>query len=150
MNIRIDYPSEDEEQLLVERVTSTRVGEKLDLSAVEQSCSATRVVELQRAVLRITAVPEVVAYSVRIARATRQWNGITIGAGPRGSMALLRAARARALLNGVSFVTPDDIKQMAIPVLRHRVTLAPELEIEGHRVDDVLHDILANIEVPRE
>jgi len=86
---------------------------------------------------------------VRIARATREWSGIENGSGPRGSIALLRAARANAVLEGRDFVTPDDIKSMALPALRHRIKLSADLEIEGYQPDDVLGDILLNVEAPR-
>jgi MoxR-like ATPase len=81
--------------------------------------------------------------------ASRDWSGIENGAGPRGSIALLRTARAEALLQGREFVTPDDIKAVAPAVLRHRLRLSAELEIEGYQPDDVLSDILANVEAPR-
>jgi MoxR-like ATPase len=86
---------------------------------------------------------------VRIARATRTWNGVAAGAGPRGGIALARVARAAALLGGRDFVTPDDVKRMALPALRHRVTPAPELEIEGHSSDTILKALLEKVEAPR-
>jgi MoxR-like ATPase len=88
-------------------------------------------------------------YAVRIARSTRDWAGIVLGAGPRGGLALIRAARAYALLSGRDFVTPDDVKFVALPALRHRMVLSPEVELEGQRVDDVLRAILQAIEAPR-
>jgi MoxR-like ATPase len=73
-----------------------------------------------------------------------------MGAGPRGSIAIVRAARAAALLAGRDFVTPDDVKAAAIPALRHRIALAPELEIESYRPDDILRDILDSVSAPRQ
>ena len=92
---------------------------------------------------------QIVAYAVRIVRATRDWSGVENGSGPRGSLALLRAARANAVLEGREFVTPDDIKSVAPAVLRHRLKLTADLEIEGYQPDDVLGDILHNVEAPR-
>jgi MoxR-like ATPase len=89
-------------------------------------------------------------YAVRVVRETRAWNGVVLGAGPRGSIALIRVARARALLDGRAFVTPDDVKRVARPVLRHRLTLAPELELEGVSGDSVLAAVLKKVEAPRE
>ena len=89
-------------------------------------------------------------YAVRIVRATRDWQGISVGAGPRGAIALVRAARAAALMAGRDFVTPDDIKSVALPALRHRLLLAPELELEGHTTDQVLTSLLASVEAPRQ
>ena len=105
--------------------------------------------QLQQAVAGLGVDEQIVAYAVRIVRTARDWNGIEIGAGPRGSIALLRTARAEALLQGREFVTPDDVKAVAPAVLRHRVRLSAELEIEGYRPDDVLADILANVDAPR-
>ena len=91
----------------------------------------------------------VVAYAVRIVRATRRHSGIAVGAGPRGAIALVRAGRAAALMDGRDFATPDDIKAMALPALRHRILLSPTLEIEGLQEDDALAEILATVEAPR-
>jgi MoxR-like ATPase len=93
--------------------------------------------------------PVVLDYAVRLARATRNWPGISLGAGPRGSLALVRAARAQAVLDGRDFVTPDDVRAIAKPALRHRLTLAPEMQIEGQRVDAVLDGLLLKVEAPR-
>ena len=87
---------------------------------------------------------------MRLARATRSWPGLAIGAGPRASIALVRGARARALLRGGEFVTPDDIKGCALAVLRHRVRIAPELDIDGLEVDQVLQQLLDQIAAPRQ
>jgi MoxR-like ATPase len=73
-----------------------------------------------------------------------------VGVGPRGAIALVRAARARALLSGRDFVTPDDVKALSVPALVHRVILAPELEIEGYRAEQVVREIVERVEAPRE
>jgi len=86
---------------------------------------------------------------VRLARATRTWPGLALGAGPRASIALVRGARARTLLRGGEFVLPDDIKGCALAVLRHRVRLAPELDMEGTTVDQVLKQLLDQVAAPR-
>jgi len=91
----------------------------------------------------------VLDYAVRLARATRDWPGIALGAGPRGSLALVRAARAQAVLSGRDFTTPDDVRAVAKPALRHRIGLAPELQIEGQRVDDVIDALLVKVDAPR-
>jgi MoxR-like ATPase len=93
--------------------------------------------------------PRVSDYAVRIARATRAWPGLAAGASPRGGISMVRAARAQALLNGRDFITPDDVKAVALPALRHRVTLAPEVEIEGQGVDAILDALLQKVEAPR-
>ena len=83
-------------------------------------------------------------------RATRTWQGLSIGAGPRGSISLIRAARAEAMINLRDFITPDDIKAIALPVLRHRVALAPEMELEGYSTDQILTSVIDSIDAPRQ
>ena len=107
-------------------------------------------VALQEAVAAVTVDERNVDYAVRIVRATRERQGILLGAGPRGAIALVRGARAAAVLEGRDFVTPDDIKSIALPALRHRIAIAPELEIEGQVPDDALRRILDSVEAPRE
>lgn len=150
LKILVDYPSQEEEERIVELVTAGRVGAQLDVSAVSPVCSAEDVVALQRLVARLEVKERVRQYAVRIARETRTWRGVAMGAGPRGGISLVRVARAKALLEGRDFVTPDDVKSVALPVLRHRLALAPELELEGIRTDDVLRSILQKVEAPRE
>jgi len=150
LKIVVDYPSLDEEARIVELVTAGRIGGQLEVSAVQPVCTADEVLELQRTVARLTVLERVREYAVRIVRETRVWRGVAMGAGPRGGISLVRVARAKALLEGRGFVTPDDIKAVALPVLRHRLTLAPELELEGVTTDDVLRSILQKVEAPRE
>jgi MoxR-like ATPase len=149
LNIKIDYPTEQEEHFMVKRVTSGKIGDKLDISKVLKVLTPERVLELQNIATELEMDEQIVEYAVRIVRATRNWNGIEIGAGPRGSISLLRAARAQALLSGHHFVTPDDIKTIAPAVLRHRLVLTADYEIEGYTKDHVLNDILQNCEAPR-
>jgi MoxR-like ATPase len=150
LKIVVDYPSLEEEARIVELVTAGRIGGQLEVSAVQPVCTAEEVLELQRTVARLTVLERVREYAVRIVRETRAWRGVALGAGPRGGISLVRVARAKALLEGRGFVTPDDIKAVALPVLRHRLTLAPELELEGRTTDDVLRSILQKVEAPRE
>ena len=149
LKVFIHYPEEADEQAIVRQVTGNAVGDRLDTSAVRRILQPDQIVELQEHAARLTVDEQIVAYAVRITRAARQWNGVEVGAGPRGSIALLRAARAHALLQGNGFVTPDDIKAVAPAALRHRLKLSTDLEIEGYSPDDVLGDILANVDAPR-
>jgi MoxR-like ATPase len=107
------------------------------------------VLVLQRIASQLPMDEQVLDYAVRLARTTRSWPGLTLGAGPRASIALVRCARARALLRGGEFVIPDDIKGCALSVLRHRVRIAPELDIEGLDVDHVLRQLLDQVPAPR-
>jgi MoxR-like ATPase len=93
--------------------------------------------------------PSILDYAVRLCAATRSNPGIQTGAGPRGSLALVRCARARALLVGRDFVIPDDISSLASPVLAHRITLSAESELEGLGERRIIEDILARIPAPR-
>lgn len=149
LKVFIDYPDQEEEQALVQHVTGGAVGDQLDLSAVRPLFQPVQVVELQRYAATLRVDEQVLAYAVRIVRTARDWSGVEIGPGPRGSISLLRAARAHALLDGNHFVTPDDVKAVVPAVLRHRMKLSTDLEIEGYRPDDVLADILLNVEAPR-
>ncbi len=149
LKIKIDYPNHEDEVNIVKQVTSHSIGDKLDVSAVKQQMTPEQVVMLQQAAAKLHIDEQIVQYTVRIASATRNRNGIDIGSGPRGSIALLRAARANALINGNAFVTPDDVKSVAPNVLRHRIALNADLEIEGYPVDKVIDDILKEVDAPR-
>jgi MoxR-like ATPase len=147
--IQIDYPTAEEELELVRRLAQGLVGDALDVSAIAPVADAAGVLEIQAAAAAVFVDERIADYAVRIARATRVQAGVALGAGPRGGLALVRAARASALLDGRSFVTPDDVKRVAPPALRHRVLLSPEVELEGQRTDAVVAAVLAQIEAPR-
>jgi MoxR-like ATPase len=145
----IDYPTEQDEIGMVHQVTTGNASEKLNVDQVETFLTPQRVSRMQAAAAEVFIDPRVLEYAVRIARKTRDHSAISIGAGPRGAIALVRAARSAALLDQRNFVVPDDVKSIAPAVLRHRIRLAPELEIEGGRPDDVLARILDETEAPR-
>jgi MoxR-like ATPase len=105
---------------------------------------------LQQGVAAIRMDATVTDYAVRIVRTTREWPGVIGGAGPRGGLALARLARAQAVLDGRDFVTPDDVRAVALPALRHRLVLAPEALIERQRPDDVLTALLHKVPAPRQ
>jgi len=149
LKVLIDYPQLEDEKRMVAAITAGRSASDFDLSQVPRVTSGADVVALQQAVAAIIVDPQVIDYAVRIVAATRKWPGIALGAGPRGSLALVRAARAQAVLAGRDFVTPDDVREIARPALRHRIALAPELQIEGQSADDALTALLAKVEAPR-
>ncbi len=149
MKVRIDYPDQDDEIRMVTKITSSQIGEKLNVSQVNSIVQPDNILALQSVAAAIRVDDAVFGYAVRIVRATRTLNGVSAGAGPRGGIALVRSARSMALMQGRSFVTPDDIKSMALPSLRHRIALAPELEIEGQSTDQVLIRLLEEVEAPR-
>jgi MoxR-like ATPase len=149
IKVRIDYPSQAEEEALLRMVTRERVGDGLDVGQVATLVKPDTIVALQQLVARIRVDDAAAAYAVRLVRATRDWPGIAIGAGPRGSIALVRMARALALAGGRDYVTPDDIKGAALPVLRHRVAVSPESELDGLNSDDLLAALLEQVAAPR-
>ncbi|AGJ55315.1 MoxR family ATPase [Streptomyces sp. FT05W] len=103
----------------------------------------------RKAVATTSVSPEIAAYVVDICRATRESPSLTLGASPRGATALLSTARAWAWLTGRDYVTPDDVKALALPTLRHRIQLRPEAEMEGVTADSVITAVLAHVPVPR-
>jgi MoxR-like ATPase len=149
LKVRIDYPTAAEEVALVKSVTAGRVGDDLDVSAVGQVTTPEEVVWLQEVAARVVVDDRILDYAVRIVRATRTWKGLRVGAGPRGAIALVRVARAKALLAGRDYVLPDDVKEIALPALGHRVLLSPELEIEGQRAEHVIPALLEKVDAPR-
>jgi MoxR-like ATPase len=150
LKVLIDYPDEDEEQRMVRQVTLGSVADQLDTSAVRPLMKSGEIPQLQRHVAGLQMDEQIINYAVRLVRAARDWNGIDAGPGPRGSISLLRTARAEAFLQQRDFVTPDDIKVAALPALRHRIRLSTDLEIEGYQPDDVLGDLLDSIPAPRQ
>ncbi len=149
LKILIDYPAAEEEGRLVAAVTDGQVGDGLNVDAVRPVMTPEAVLLAQQVTARLTVDPRLVDYAVALARATRDWQGIAVGAGPRGAIALIRAARAAAVLDGRDFVTPADVKGVALPALRHRIVLAPELELEGIGPDRVLGEVLDGVAAPR-
>jgi MoxR-like ATPase len=149
MKVRFAYPTEAEEIELTRHVTGGRVGDALPLESVSAVATAEDVVRLQTAAAQLTIDERVLEYAVRIARATREVPGVAVGAGPRGAIALIRVARAFALLEARSFVVPDDVKRPAAAVLRHRILLAPEAELEARSSDDVVAAVLEAVPAPR-
>jgi len=151
LKVLIDYPpSVAEEVAIVERVTAGRTGDRLDVDAVEQVTDPQSVTALQQAAGGLLVDERNLDYAVRVVRRTRNWGGLRLGTGPRGAIALVRTARAFALLDGRDFVVPDDVKRAVLPVLRHRVQVAPELEMSGQDVDQVLLAVLEDVEAPRQ
>jgi len=149
LKIRVTYPSRTSELGMLdnysrgfdaERASDVRPPPVLD----EAQCR-----ELRVAVDGVKVAPEVREYIADIVRATREDPSLTLGGSPRASVALFRTARAAALLAGRDFATPDDVKQFALPVLRHRVMVSPEAEVEGRSSDDVLDALLTRIVAPK-
>ncbi|WNW11640.1 MoxR family ATPase [Pseudomonas sp. DTU_2021_1001937_2_SI_NGA_ILE_001] len=149
LNLHIDYPQPQEELEMVRQVSRSTRADMLDVQPLRVIMQPREVQALQRIASELPIDEQVLEYAVRLARATRNWPGLTLGAGPRASIALVRGGRARALLRGGEFVLPDDIRHCALAVLRHRVRLAPELDMEGLSVDQVLRQLFDQVPAPR-
>ena len=147
--IEIDYPSLEDEVDVVIRATTDQAGDQLPLSKVVPVLNERTVSSLQQIAARQRVDKQVIDYAVRLVRATREWAGLAQGAGSRGGLALVRGARAVALLEGRNFVIPDDIKRVALPALRHRIALAPDALLEGRKPDDLLAAVVESVAAPR-
>ena len=147
--VLIDYPGDKEELQLVTHITDKKLGDKLDVSTVNSCVNPATISKLQQHAASLEIDEKVVQYAINIVRATRKWPGVSIGSGPRGGIALIRAARAYAVVDGRDFITPDDVKKITLPAMRHRIVLSPEMELEGIHVDRILKNILDKIEAPR-
>jgi MoxR-like ATPase len=148
MKVLIDYPSREAECEIVTRASSETPGDSG--SEVSLVCGPREIVAAQQATAAIQVVPEVVAYAVALAQATRESRSVSLGAGTRGAISLVKIGKAFAALEGRGYVTPDDIKRAALPVLRHRVQLTPEVAISGQDVDEVLLAIVESVPAPRQ
>jgi len=149
LKILIEYPSAAEEAAMTRQVTERRTGADLSVEEVKTLIQPGTVLGLQQFTAHVSVDERVLDYAVAIVRATRDTPGLASGAGPRGSIALIRAGRARALMQSRGYVTPDDIKAVALPALRHRVAPAAEAEIEGLSVDNLLSSLLDKVPAPR-
>jgi MoxR-like ATPase len=149
LKIDLGYPTLSEEIDIVARTTTDQSGETLPLSGVAAVLNERAVLALQTLTARQRVDAAVIDYAVRIARATRDWPGIAMGAGSRGPIALVRAAKAVALLAGRSFVVPDDVKSIATSALRHRIALSADAHLDGRKVDELLQAILDATPAPR-
>ena len=150
IKVVIDFPSLADEIKLTKLVTQGQVGDNNSIESIEPTLTADELLEIQQEVANVSIDDQVVDYAVRIVRATRQHPSIFRGAGSRASIALVRIAKANAYLERRSFVLPDDVKGLSVAVLQHRIALAPDVEIEGLGAQDVLQQMLADIEAPRQ
>ena len=150
LKITMKAPERAEELSLAQRTMTKDAPETLLANgAVRAVIQSEDLQQLREQIGGIVMQDELVGYLVDIVRATRQHESLLVGAGPRATQSLLMASRSSAALAGRDFVTPDDIKTMAVPVLEHRLILRPEFEIEGLSVVEVIQQILQQIAVPR-
>ncbi|HUW01246.1 MAG TPA: MoxR family ATPase [Acidimicrobiales bacterium] len=148
-NLVIGYPTPEQEQEILARHNAGMNPHDIAGAGVRAVASAADLDAARLEVEQIRVEPPVMAYLVAIARATRESPSVSLGVSPRGAAMLLHASKAWAWLSGRPFVTPDEVKAIVKPALRHRMQLRPELELEGATVDGVLDSILASVPAPR-
>ncbi len=144
VRIRLGYPSEDEESEILQRF------ERDGLLSLDPVTDAGELVGVQEMVTRVRVEESVRRYAVRIVHATREHRTLMLGASPRAALALYKTAQARAAIDGRDFVTPDDVKALASPVLAHRMILTSNARVRGHTADQALAEVLSSVAVPVE
>jgi MoxR-like ATPase len=145
----LDYPPPADEKEILGHYAAGRNPHRLGGFDLRPVLTAEDVLAIQQAAAQVIVEEKVVGYIVEIIDRTRNWHAVSVGASPRGGVNMLVAARTLAACRGRDFVTPDDIKEIAPWVLRHRILLRPDVEIEGTGVDTVIAEILDSVEVPR-
>jgi MoxR-like ATPase len=144
-----EYPRESEEaQILKLHSMQVDLNKRLD-EELQTICSPQEILATMESNSRVRIDDRLVDYINKIVRLTRQWPQFHMGASPRAGLALMQAARTLAAFSGRDYAVPDDVFQIALPALRHRVILTAEAEVEGHRVDDLLTELIRSVEVPR-
>ncbi|WP_300524224.1 MoxR family ATPase [Alcanivorax sp.] len=148
--VLIDYPDHADETRLVNMVLDGTIRASLDVESLTPVTDAAGLKAMKTLSDSVLIDDEVLDYALRIVRATRDFSGLSHGASPRASIALARASRVQALFEGRYFVTPDDVQQVARPVLRHRIQLSADAEIEGQTPETALGRLLEQVEAPKQ
>jgi MoxR-like ATPase len=149
LKIRIDYPARDAERDLLVAAHEGQPADALDRHNITPVMGIDQLQQLQQGLASVAVEAGVLDYVLSIARASREHDAILMGASPRATLALLQASKARALLQGRAYVTPDDVVAEAVPVLGHRLVLTADAEISGEQTQGVLQSILDATDVPR-
>lgn len=145
----VPYPAEEEEARIVATYGKRSGPQRPADLGVQAVTNAAGIGAASAALAQVTVADEITAYVVRLVRATREHAELTVGASPRAAVLLAGAARARAALEGRDYVIPDDVKALAVPVLRHRLTLSPAAEIEGRDMEALVAELVEATEAPR-
>ena len=145
----VPYPAEDEEARIVATYGQRSGPQRPADLGVAAVTNAAEITAASAALSQVTVAEEITRYVVRLVRATRDHAELTVGASPRAAVLLAGAARARAALEGRAYVIPDDVKALAVPVLRHRLTLSPAAEIEGRDMEALVAELVEATEAPR-
>ena len=147
--ILVDYPSQEVEREVLLRYHQGFDARDLDATGIRSVLSPADIPAIHEEILAVTVEAGILDYISKIAAASRRSRDLILGGSPRASITLLLTAKTRAALYGRDFVTPDDIKAVALPAYRHRIILRPEAEIEGLTPDEAIRRILASVEAPR-
>jgi MoxR-like ATPase len=149
MKIVVNYPALEAERLMIARMH--RLGERVQRpeSAVQPVLNPEKLLQIRSAANRVEVDDSIVNYIVELVRSSRSVPSLSLGASPRAGVMLLRAAKAKALVRGRSYVTPDEVRDVIQPVLRHRIRLTPEAEIDGLTADACLDALIKRVAVPR-
>jgi MoxR-like ATPase len=149
MKLRITYPTPSEEKLVLERHHASMGTKGLESQAL-QPVETGLLAIAQNEVRRVRIEASLFDYMLAVVRRTREWPSLTLGASPRAAVSLMLVAQGFAAIEGRGYLIPDDVKQAAVPVLRHRLILKPEAELEGFDTDRVIAEILSAVAVPKE
>jgi MoxR-like ATPase len=149
MKVIVDYPSAEEERSMLQAAQA--LGDKATqaYSIIQPVAGPDELLKLRAGANAVRVDDTVMEYALGLIRQSRVFPSLTLGASPRAAIMLLQAAKALSLLRGKDYVTPDEIQLMALPVLRHRIRLTPEAEIEGLTPDSCIQSLLAQVDVPR-
>jgi MoxR-like ATPase len=149
MKVIVDYPGEEDERAMLKTVQDLGADSLKPFKIIRPVAGPRQIEELRRQTHTIGVDDTVLEYALRLVRQSRSLPSLTLGGSPRSAIMLLQAAKALALLRGRDYVTPDDIQVIAVPVLRHRIRLTPEADIEGLTPDACIQFLLAQVNVPR-
>ena len=149
LKLIIDYPSEEDERAMLKSIHALGERAAQPHSVIQPVVGAEQIKELRARTHAIRVDDTVSEYALRLVRQSRSLPSLTLGGSPRAAIMLLQAAKALALLRGKDYVTPDEIQIMVLPVLRHRIRLTPEAEIEGLTPDNCIQSLLAQVDIPR-
>jgi MoxR-like ATPase len=147
--VEVGYPTDEEEEAILAAVNRGFDSGDLERAGVRPAMTRDEVLQARAAMAEVTIEPPVLSYVRKLVAGTRKSPRIRLGAGPRAAVHLLLAAKALAALRGRGFVTPDDVRYLAGPVLKHRLLLSPDAELDGATPTDVLREVVGSVEVPR-
>jgi MoxR-like ATPase len=148
LKIKVGYPSLDDERTILERHHASLEAKDLEQTAIEP-VEFSLLAAARHEIRAVKVEPAIFSYLLAIVRRTREWPTVSLGASPRASASLLIVSKAYAAKDGRDFLIPDDVKQAAVPALRHRLVLRPEAELEGFDTDRVIADVLAATALPK-